>query len=315
MKECSFCGRSAVYYQRSAGVYRCDRCLTDYVEKKFRNTISDYDLIESGEKVVAAVSGGTDSVTNLNLLGDFSNYKDVEILSLTIDEGIEGYRDESLPIARKNAGNLGIKHIVIGFEKVYGKTLDEMAEISREKNGPDVCTLCGVLRRSLLNQAARELGGDKLAVAHNLDDVTQTVLLNYLRGDMARLYRLGPKTKGKKGFVQRIKPLREITEKEIAIYSMLNDLGTHIDNCPYVGGMRSEVRDFLNKMEENHPTTKYKILRMFDDIRPHLPVDFDDFSLTECEICGEPTTDTLCRPCQLLDKLGIKRKEKSLISK
>lgn len=315
MKNCSFCGRRAVYYQRSAGVYRCDRCLTDYVEKKFRKTISNHSLIEPGEKIVAAVSGGTDSVTNLKLLADFSNYRDIEIMSLTIDEGIKGYRDESLPIARKNAEELEINHIVISFEEVYGKTLDDMAEISREKNGPDTCTLCGILRRSLMNQASRELEGDKLAVAHNLDDVTQTILLNYLRGDMSRLYRLGPKTRGKEEFVPRIKPLREITEKEIAIYSMLNNLGTHIDNCPYVGGMRSEVRDFLNKMEKNHPTTKYKILRMFDDIKPHLPIKTEDFSLKECEICGEPATNTLCRPCKLLDKLGIKRKEKRLISK
>lgn len=314
MKECSFCGRKAVYHQRTAGVYRCDRCFSDYVEKTFRRTISKNDLIQPGDRIVAAVSGGTDSVANLYLLSNFCEHRDVEIISLTIDEGIEGYRDESLPIVRENSEELGVEHVLVGFEEVFGRTLDELAEISREKDGPNPCTLCGILRRSLFNQAAREMDADKLAVGHNLDDVVQTIMLNYVRGDLSRLYRLGPVSDGRGGFVPRIKPLRELTEKEVAIYAMLQDLEVHIDTCPYVGGMRSEVREFVNSMENNHPTTKFKILRMFDKIRPHLPVEFEDFELSECEICGEPSTGRLCRSCELLEKLGVERRKKRLIS-
>ncbi|KXB05089.1 hypothetical protein AKJ49_01440, partial [candidate division MSBL1 archaeon SCGC-AAA382A03] len=313
-QECDFCGRRAVYYQRTAGVHRCDRCFIENIEKRFRRTVSKNNLIEPDDRVIAAVSGGTDSLTNLHLLGKYAEYKDVEILSLTIDEGIEGYRDESIPIARKNSKKLGIEHVVVSFEEVFGKKLDELAKISQEKNGPDPCTLCGILRRSLLNQASRELKADKLATGHNLDDETQTIILNYVRGDIARLSRLGAKSKGKERFVPRIKPLREIKEKEIAIYAMLNDLGAHVDNCPYVGGMRSEVREFVNKMEKNHPTTKFKILRMFDKLKPHIPVEEEEFDLKNCKICGEPSTKKLCRSCELLKSLEIERKEKTLIS-
>lgn len=313
VKECSFCGRRAVYHQRAAGVYRCDRCFTEYVEKQFRQTVAEYDLIESGDTVVAAVSGGTDSLANLYLLADYSEHRDMEVISLTIDEGISGYREESLPIARENSEKLGVDHVIVSFKEAFGKTLDELAELSREEDGPDPCTLCGILRRTLFNQAARELSADKLAIAHNLDDEVQTIMLNYVRGDISRLYRLGPKSGGRQGFVPRIKPLREITEKEAAIYSMLKDLGAHVATCPYVGGMRSEVREFVNQMEKNHPTTKFKILRMFDKIKPHLPVDLEDFELRECEVCGEPSTGTLCRSCELLNELGLKRDKKSLI--
>lgn len=253
-------------------------------------------------------------MANLHLLAEHSEHRNVELLSLTIDEGIEGYRDESLPIAREGSEKLGVEHTVVTFEDTFGKTLDEMAEISREKDGPDPCTLCGILRRALLNQAARELEADKLAIAHNLDDVVQTIMLNYLRGDLSRLYRLGPETGGRKGFVPRIKPMREISEKEAAIYVMLEDLGVHTDECPYVGGMRSEVREFINRMERNHPTTKFKVLRMFDRMRPHLPVDLEEVELEDCEICGEPSTGGLCRSCELLEQLGLERKEQSLIS-
>lgn len=314
MKECSFCGRRAVYNERRAGVYRCDRCFKENIEKRFRRTIDEYDLIEPGDIVAAAVSGGTDSLTSLILLKDYSEYRDIELVSLTIDEGIEGYRDESLPIARKNAEKIGADHVIISFKEAFGKTLDELAEISRREDGPDPCTLCGILRRSLLNQASRELSADKLSIGHNLDDQVQTVLLNYLRGDLSRLYRLGPKTEGKEGFVPRIKPLREITEKETAIYAMLKGTEAHIDECPHVGGMRSEVREFLNRMERNHPTTKFKVLRMFDRIRNYLPEELGRAELESCEICGEPSTGRLCRACQLLDKIGVERKEKRLIS-
>lgn len=314
MKECSFCGRRAVYSERRAGVYRCDRCLKENIEKRFRRTVDKYDLIEPGEKVAVAVSGGTDSLTSLVLLNDYSEHRDIELTSLTIDEGIEGYRDESLPIIKENAEEMGMDYEVISFKEVFGKTLDELAEISREKGGPDPCTLCGILRRSLLNQAARELDADKLSIGHNLDDQVQTILLNYLRGDLSRLRRLGPKTSGKEGFVSRIKPLREITEKEIAIYSMLRGMEVHIDECPHIGGMRSEVREFVNQMEKNHPTTKFKVLRMFDKLRDYLPENLGEVELQNCEICGEPSTERLCRACQLLEKIGVERKEKRLIS-
>lgn len=312
MIECSFCGRRAVYHERAAGVYRCDRCLVESVEKKFRSTISEYELIKPGDKVISAVSGGRDSLSCLRLLADYSEYRDVEVIALTIDEGISGYRDGGVKQSRNVAGNLGVVHRLVRFKDIFGKSLDEMAELSNRIGGPDTCTLCGILRRSLLNQASRELGADKLAIAHNLDDVVQTVLLNYLRGDLSRLYRLKPKSGGREGFVPRIKPLREIPEKEVAIYSMLRGLGGQASECPYIGGMRSEVRSFLNEMEWEHPTTKFRVLRMFDRIRPHLPVNPEDVELGECEICGEPSTGDLCRACELLDSMNLKR-EKSLI--
>ncbi len=272
-------------------------------------------MVSKGDKVISAVSGGTDSLTTLQLLTEFSEHQDIDVVSLTIDEGIQGYRDESLEVIEKVTEELGVQQVTISFKEVFGKTLDELSEISKEKDGPDPCTLCGILRRELLNQASRELNGDKLAIGHNLDDITQTVLLNHLRGDISRFKRMRPKTEGKRYFVPRIKPLRQIKEKEVAIYSMLKDHDPHVDKCPHVGGMRSKVRDFLNEMEQEHPTTKFKIMRMNDKIRKNLEIDEEDFELKTCEICGEPTTQEKCRSCNLLEQLDIKRKEKTLISK
>ena len=88
-----------------------------------------------------------------------------------------------------------------------------------------------MLRKNILNKAARELGADKIAIGHNLDDESQTILMNYMRGDIGRLKRMIPGTI-QKGMIPRIKPLRSIPEKEVALYAFLNGLPVSMDECP-----------------------------------------------------------------------------------
>jgi len=315
MLRCSFCGRRAVYHQRTSGALRCDRCLMKSLEKTFWRTMSRNKLVEPDDQVAIAVSGGKDSVALLHLLAKYCGRHGCELVVLTIDEGIDGYRDRSVPLARENAEILGLEHVVVDFERAFGAKLDRMVQLLE---GTDIsqtaCTYCGVLRRSLLNQAAQELGADKLATAHNLDDEVQAIMLNYIRADLSRLHRLGPIYPAREGFVPRIKPLREIPEKEVALYTLLRELKADFSTCPYTGGMRSEVRDFINQLEANHPTTKHMILRMFDRLKPHLPKALSEFELKRCKICGEPTPLDICKACELLRQLGIKRRKERIIS-
>jgi len=311
--RCTFCGRWAVYDRRYAGTLLCDRCLIKSVERQFRRAIAKHKLISPGERVAVAVSGGKDSVAALHLLVEHCRHKNCEIVAVTIDEGVRGYRDRSLRIARENAKLLDIEHVAVSFRKTFGATLDKIVRrAKRKKTGISPCTYCGVLRRSLLNQAARELEADKLATAHNLDDEVQAIMLNYVRADLSRLHRLGPAYSPKEGFVPRIKPLREIPEKEVAIYALLRGLKVHIAVCPYAGGIHSEIRDFLNNLEANHSNSKFMILRMFDRLRPKLAAAAPEFEMLRCEICGEPTSTNICKGCQLLQGLGLKRREKLL---
>ena len=110
------------------------------------------------------------------------------------------------------------------------------------------CTFCGILRRRLLNEAALKLGATKVATGHNLDDEAQTVFINLIRGDVSRLIRLGIKPlKYREGFIPRVKPLRYIPEKEIAIYAYLMGFPLYERECPYVrASLRDEIRDILN---------------------------------------------------------------------
>ncbi|MFH1821070.1 MAG: TIGR00269 family protein [Methanobacteriota archaeon] len=315
MLRCSFCGRKPVYNRRYAGVLLCDRCMLKSVERRFRRAINENKLISPGERVAVAVSGGKDSVTCMHLLENYCREKRCELVAITVDEGIKGYREESLSAAKENAEALGVKHHVISFEKAFGSKLDTMTKRAiKKRTGLNPCTYCGVLRRSILNQAGRELGADKLATGHNLDDETQAIMLNYVRADLSRLYRLGPSYSPREGFVPRIKPLRNIPEKEVAIYALLKGLNVHLGVCPYASGMHTEIRDFLNRLETNHPNSKFMILRMFEQIKPHLTNVLPDFEMRKCENCGEPTSSKLCKTCELLQGLGLKNKRKILIS-
>lgn len=308
MMTCSRCGRRAVYHMRYAGLFLCDRCLIRAVEGRFRRAMAENRLTSPGERVAVAVSGGKDSVSCMHMLAEYCSRRRCELVAITVDEGIRGYRKHGLMAARKNAKILGVEHFTVSFRDIFGSTLDEMVRRTRGKR-MGACTICGVMRRSLLNRAAKELEADRLATAHNLDDEVQAIMLNYVRSDISRLYRLGPKYQPREGFVPRIKPLREIPEKEMAIYALLRGLDVHMGVCPYAGGLHSEIRDFLNSLEEKHPNSKFMILRMFDRIKPLLSRATGDVPLRRCERCGEPTPSALCKSCLILEELGLSGKE------
>ncbi len=310
MLKCTFCGRKAVYNRRYAGTLLCDRCLTKSVERRFWRAVAEHKLIAPNEKIAVAVSGGKDSVVALHLIADYCKNKNCEVAAVTIDEGIKGYRGHSLPVARENAEELGVEHLIVSFKDAYGATLDEMVKVAnKKKSRQHPCTYCGVMRRSLLNKAARELGADKLATGHNLDDEAQAIMLNYVRGDFSRLHRLGPIYSPREGFVPRIKPMREIPEKEIALYALLEDIKVHIAVCPYADGIHTEIRDFLNDFEVKHPNTKFMIVRMLDRMKPHLVGAMPEFEMQKCNFCGEPTPTSVCKACELLTQLGFKRQK------
>jgi len=308
MLKCTFCGRKAVYNRRYAGTLLCDRCLIKSVERRFRRAMAEHKLVSPNEKIAVAVSGGKDSVVALHLLADYCKHKNCEVVAVTVDEGIKGYRDRSMPVARENAEQLGLEHIVVSFKGAYGVSLDEIVRAAKKrKSRQHPCTYCGIMRRSLLNRAAREAGADKLATAHNLDDEAQAIMLNYVRGDFSRLHRLGPIYQPREGFVPRIKPFREIPEKEMALYALLRGLEVHLAVCPYAGGIHTEIRDFLNDFEVKHPNTKFMIVRMFDRMKPQLAGAVQKFEMQSCEVCGEPTSMKICKACELLKQLELKR--------
>jgi TIGR00269 family protein len=131
--------------------------------------------------------------------------------------------------------------------------------------------------------------------------------MNYLEGNTENLAKIGPKTESNSDlFTVKIKPLREIPEKEIGLYALAKGLDIHLAGCPYAQeSFRMEISNILNELVKEHPTIKYSTLRGFDKIRPAIRSEMaHDYEFDRCERCGEPSSNRLCRACTFLEELG-----------
>lgn len=307
---CDICNRrDAFFFRPYSGVKLCKKCFSESIEDKTRATIAKYDMFRFDDRIAVAVSGGKDSVSLLHVLAKIERrYPKAELVAVTVDEGIEGYRDEALKIAAENCKQLDIEHVIVSFRTLFGKTFDQMSRRMNQKRDANLtpCAYCGVLRRKALNIAARKIKADKLATAHTLDDETQTILLNIFHGDVLRIAKEKPVTdKVHPKLVQRIKPFCEIPEKETALYAYVKGIEFQSTPCPYASeALRNDARAILNDLEIKHPGMKFSIFKSIERIRPALEKEANAEGLNECTECGEPTTESVCRTCQMLKEMG-----------
>jgi len=225
----------------------CRKCFIKYFEKKVLRTIRLYGLIEKDDVVVCGFSGGKDSATNLYMLNNLLKRYGKQPIALAIDEGIKGYRNKTLDDAKKFCKKYKIPLKIVSFKKEFKKTLDQFL---RKWTGRP-CTPCGVFRRYLLNKGARELGATKLATGHNLDDEAQSILMNQVKGNVQLSAKLGPMTGVlvHKKFIRRIKPLYFMSEKEVTIYSKLQNFPVQYVECPnFNDNFRDEIGNILRQV-------------------------------------------------------------------
>jgi len=301
--SCEYCKSNPVVYLPYAKQHLCKKHFTESFEKRVKRTIREYKMLKKGEKVGIGLSGGKDSFALLYVLSKVRESLPFLLVALTIDEGIPGYRDKSIENAEKICRELRIEQHVFLFKDEYGKTIAEIAKAGAE----NLCSYCGVLRRKLLNSKARGLELDKIAIGHNLDDVAQTAMLNLIRNEPLRFARFNVPLLNNEKFIPRIRPLRDIREKEVAIYAFLH--GHRYDSgccCPYAtSALRWSVRHELNSLEDQHPGTKSKIASSFNTLQEIVKkeVSAKDHELNSCKKCGEPTSEEICMSCKMLNDL------------
>jgi len=301
-KLCSKCKKPAVTYIRYNGTHLCKDHFLQYVERRVKKDIKKQGKTEQGCTIGVALSGGKDSVVALHLAHDiYAKRTDTSIVAITVDEGIQGYRNKSISIAADNCSRLGIEHHIVSFETTIGTTMDKIA---RKKEGVGECSYCGVFRRFCLNVTAKNLEIDRLVTGHNLDDMAQSILMNFVNGDMQRLARLGPHHKIQPGLVPRLMPLRTIPEKETTLYAILKHTEYFDGECPYaIHALRGEFRDILDTLEYKTPGTRHSILNSYESIRDVLYEKYPPGILQKCSECGEPTSQKKCKACVLKETL------------
>lgn len=306
--SCNYCNKETFYIRAYSGEKLCKRHFLESIVSKVRNVISKENLLTWNDKIMVALSGGKDSLTVLHILYKIEqDFPNVKLFAVTIDEGISGYTDKRIEFSKNLCQKLNIEHYAFNYKDFYGYRLEEIVKIAKEKGSKlEPCSYCGVLRRKLLNVAAKKLKATKVVTGHNLDDHAQTFIMNLIRGDINNIIRFFSYGIIKEGFVQRIKPLKYIYEEEIMIYAYLNNFPLFETECKFVSfSMRDSIRKTLNELERNNPGAKYKIVITAEKFAEMLKEKIQDIKLNICKSCGEPTSQELCRACNLLENLKI----------
>ncbi len=295
--RCYYCNEKPVVYLRYADRHLCKRHFNRLVEKRFSRALREQGL-KAKETVVIGVSGGKDSLAMLYMFKKLLAKIPLKLIALSIDEGIADYRDESLKRAEDYAKALGIEYHRYSFREEIGKSLDEIMEGKEEE---PACGYCGVFRRQLLNDKAKELGADWVAIGHNLDDAVQTIMMNLLRNEPSRIARyFKPLYKGD-AFVPRLKPNIWIPERELSIYALLNDIPFENSECPYAKySIRYFVRHLINRLEDRYPGAKFRIMRSMQSMIDKMQFEDVEEKLKRCKVCGRPSNTDICMFCRLL---------------
>ena len=155
----------------------CRGCFISVFEAEIHDTIVRHGLFQRGERIAIGASGGKDSTVLASVLRTLNDRHDygLELVLLSIDEGIKGYRDDSLQTVKRNAVQYGLPLEIIGYDELYGWTMDQVVEQVGKKGN---CTYCGVFRRQALDRGASRLGIKHVVTGHNADDVAETVIMN-----------------------------------------------------------------------------------------------------------------------------------------
>jgi len=291
--KCDKCDERAIEHIRYSGAHLCSHHFCEFVEKRAAKEMKNQ-AINKNEKIAVALSGGKDSSTALFILKKILP-NDLE--AITINEGIQGYRDKTIETAKKNCEKLGIKHSIMNLKDETGFSMDDVYNIYEKKQLKHrECSYCGVMRRYYLNKKAREVGAGYLALAHNLDDMAQQVLMNFVKNDLKR--GLPPYTKKMEEFVPRILPLRKVPEREVAIYAILNNIDFLGGACPYAKfAERNRFREIVNILEEGSPGSRHGMIKSYDSIKGSMTT---NKRIGNCEMCGELTSNRICKRCEMV---------------
>lgn len=306
-KPCERCSVNAASLKRPRnGMLLCQPCFFELFEQETHETIVSNQLFQRGDRVACGASGGKDSTVLMHLMKTLNERHDygLELILVSIDEGIVGYRDDSLKTVHRNSDHYGLPLHILSYKDIYGWSMDEIvAAIGTKSN----CTFCGVFRRQALDRGAALVGANKIVTGHNADDTAETILMNILRSDAPRLSRcVNVSTGGSEGMIPRAKPLKYAYEKEIVLYAHFKKLDYFTTECTYSKeAFRGNARTLLKDLEALRPRCVTDIIYSGENLPVQGSVGSQN-ALVErhCAKCGYITSQDLCRACVLLDSLN-----------
>lgn len=245
----------------------CQECFFLVFEEEIHHTIITNNLFQRGERIAVGASGGKDSTVLAHILTTLNKRYDygLNLELLSIDEGIIGYRDDSLETVKKNQITYDLPLTIISYKDLYGWTMDEIVKVIGLTNN---CTFCGVFRRQALDRGAVLIKADKIVTGHNADDIAETVYMNILRGDFFRLHKSVEIMTGRGDSMPRCKPFKYTYEKEIVMYAHFKKLDYFSTECIYSpNAYRGYVRELIKDLEKIRPSIIIDIIHSGESIK------------------------------------------------
>ena len=216
-----------------------------------RKAVQDYEMISPGDKIMVGVSGGKDSVALTIGLAQLRRYLgfDYEVVAVTLDPQFDHQAVDYSPLAA----------LFARYEVPYEVRRTEIGPIVfeyRQEKNP--CSLCARLRRGALHTAAQELGCNKVALGHHLDDAVETFYMNLWRE--GRIGCFQPVTYLSRSDVTQIRPLLYVKEQQVRNVAAKLDLPIVHNPCPANGETRrQEVKELIESLSERYPDLKQKL--------------------------------------------------------
>lgn len=336
---CELCHCRKALIKRPKNLQKiCKLCFYDVFETEIHNTIVSNKLFYPGEKVAIGASGGKDSTVLayvLKLLNERHNYG-LNLVLLSIDEGIVGYRDDSLATVKRNQQQYQLPLEIVSYRDLYNWTMDEIVSCAGIRNS---CTYCGVFRRQALDRGAAKLGINHVVTGHNADDMAETVLMNLLRGDVARLEKSTAIMTSSSGSpIKRSKPFKYSYQKEIVLYAHYKKLDYFSTECSYAPeAFRGTARELMKNLEAIRPSCIIDIIHSGEnfvlkekkqrqqfrkkptakqpvsqeiEVRADGSVSLNSRGFVDgnrCEKCGYLSSNKICKACMLLEGLEVSR--------
>jgi uncharacterized protein (TIGR00269 family) len=298
--KCTVCRGAAVIDVRRHNSAFCSDHFVKHCRDQVRRALDEHRMIEPGDRVLVAVSGGKDSLALWDLLVELGIPADGLYLGL----GIAEYSEESRRHARAHASGRHLTLHEVDLASDVGFTVPGAAEATHRSP----CGACGLSKRHLFNRFALDHGYDVVATGHNLDDEAAVLLGNVLRWDTGYLGRQHPVLPAADGFARKVKPLVRLGEREMAAYCVLRGIEYQVEECPMaVGNRHLGYKEALNTIEDRSPGTKAAFLFGFLE-RGHerfvADVEVDRSELGPCGTCGAPTPGDVCAFCKLRERVG-----------
>jgi uncharacterized protein (TIGR00269 family) len=302
--KCSKCGGTAVINMRQHRLRLCAEHFVAWFVAMTQRAIDDFRMFTPADRVLVAVSGGKDSLALWDVLLTLGYQAEGMYISLGIDEGI-GYSDKSLEMCRKfiaeHHPEARLQVVDVGLE--YGQTIPQLARTRRRGRGKP-CALCGLVKRHIMNRAARDGGFVAMATGHNLDDEVAVLMQNTLHWQAGYLARQAPVLEERDGLARKVKPFVRLYEREAAAYALVRGIDYIYDECPFAKGSTTNFyKELLNQLELNSPGAKQQFYLQFLRARDAGTIAFaeaEQAKLRPCRRCGQPTTaGDLCAFCRL----------------